>query len=584
MGHPLSPLEPQAAVAPQLGGVGQTVAGVLERPEPKRVLGMTSHVQTGPFDPGWADGRDKHNLGFDADGHAINSLHLSTNTLFIGDGADFYCGGAGDAPLEFNCWREPDPGLYPVPVRLGYDPNSEHSWCGGTKPGLWRWWGMCNYYIPNSGAGQTLSKQSHTAHLAGAGTTIGDIYGFPGLEIAPRKVGDQSERYVATVVQTAMPVVLGRPNLIRPGFADLRSHIAPDRRSLKAQDLFTPITYRLEAYGAQGGAETGKILGDNSAYAGTWVESEHWNYTELPGRGRYDGGTASGGLVLMPPEVDLADIDEGLAPGHVTRSTVFMIAAPGARFGAGLPNLANGGLDSGYSWFVDTNGELTFNRHDGAGAGLGVGVLRLDTNGDILALDDLSILAKKAAIDTAGFDIAVAAGEAGAAFAAAGKAGGTLSLDGGVGGAGTGALVSGAGQTLNLRGGNAGADGGFGRGTGGPASIKGGVGSNGGPIEITGGNATGTGGAVTVRGGDGTVTDGDVVIGDLHTDEVKLGASGNKIGFYGTTPVVQSAAYTRNAAVVEDRTLLASASATTLNNNNVLAALIADLQSIGLIG
>ncbi len=45
-----------------------------------------------------------------------------------------------------------------------------------------------------------------------------------------------------------------------------------------------------------------------------------------------------------------------------------------------------------------------------------------------------------------------------------------------------------------------------------------------------------------------------------------------------------SAAYTRNATIVEDRTLLASASATTLNNNNVLAALIADLQTRGILG
>lgn len=42
-------------------------------------------------------------------------------------------------------------------------------------------------------------------------------------------------------------------------------------------------------------------------------------------------------------------------------------------------------------------------------------------------------------------------------------------------------------------------------------------------------------------------------------------------------------AYTRNATVVEDRTLLASASATATNNNNVLAALIADLQQKGII-
>jgi hypothetical protein len=46
---------------------------------------------------------------------------------------------------------------------------------------------------------------------------------------------------------------------------------------------------------------------------------------------------------------------------------------------------------------------------------------------------------------------------------------------------------------------------------------------------------------------------------------------------------IGSAAYTRNATIVEDRTLLASASATTLNNNNVLAALIADLQDRGVI-
>ncbi len=40
--------------------------------------------------------------------------------------------------------------------------------------------------------------------------------------------------------------------------------------------------------------------------------------------------------------------------------------------------------------------------------------------------------------------------------------------------------------------------------------------------------------------------------------------------------------YTRNATVVTDRTLLASASATATNNNNVLAALIEDVQALGL--
>ena len=55
-------------------------------------------------------------------------------------------------------------------------------------------------------------------------------------------------------------------------------------------------------------------------------------------------------------------------------------------------------------------------------------------------------------------------------------------------------------------------------------------------------------------------------------------------GLTGPIVIGGTASYTRNATVVEDRTLLASASATTINNNNVLAALIADLQSLGVIG
>jgi hypothetical protein len=44
-----------------------------------------------------------------------------------------------------------------------------------------------------------------------------------------------------------------------------------------------------------------------------------------------------------------------------------------------------------------------------------------------------------------------------------------------------------------------------------------------------------------------------------------------------------SSTYIRNAVIVNDRTLLASASATVTNNNNVLAALIFDLQGAGII-
>lgn len=75
---------------------------------------------------------------------------------------------------------------------------------------------------------------------------------------------------------------------------------------------------------------------------------------------------------------------------------------------------------------------------------------------------------------------------------------------------------------------------------------------------------------------------GEVSIIANSVERITVDSTG--IGFFAVTPVGQSAAYTRNAVIVEDRTLLASASATILNNNNVLAALIADLQAIGILG
>ncbi len=71
--------------------------------------------------------------------------------------------------------------------------------------------------------------------------------------------------------------------------------------------------------------------------------------------------------------------------------------------------------------------------------------------------------------------------------------------------------------------------------------------------------------------------DGDTRIGgDLNHD-------GLLVGFYGTAPAAQSAAYTLTATAVPGRTLAANASATAGNNNSVLAALIADLQLTGII-
>ena len=81
--------------------------------------------------------------------------------------------------------------------------------------------------------------------------------------------------------------------------------------------------------------------------------------------------------------------------------------------------------------------------------------------------------------------------------------------------------------------------------------------------------------ALTIAG-DGAFTGEVQLSGDLNHD-------GLGVGFYGTAPAAQSAAYTRTATVVESRVLNANAVAAIANNNAVLAALIADLQAIGIL-
>jgi hypothetical protein len=121
---------------------------------------------------------------------------------------------------------------------------------------------------------------------------------------------------------------------------------------------------------------------------------------------------------------------------------------------------------------------------------------------------------------------------------------------------------------------------------GGNVTIQGGWsnGQQGGNILIfSGDSVSGPAGDITVDTGT-AATQGVINIGITNALEVNVGRAAGSIGFYGVAAVGQSAAYTRSLAVVEDRTLLASAGATNTNNNNVLAALIGDLQALGLFG
>ena len=89
-------------------------------------------------------GRDKHSLGFDADGHPINSAHISTNAYFFRDEDQ-------DAPLEFG-GVYPNPPGYPLrsQTHLSWDAHANHPHLTGAKPGLWRWWTEVPYTSPGS--------------------------------------------------------------------------------------------------------------------------------------------------------------------------------------------------------------------------------------------------------------------------------------------------------------------------------------------------------------------------------------------------------------------------------------------------
>lgn len=160
---------------------------------------------------------------------------------------------------------------------------------------------------------------------------------------------------------------------------------------------------------------------------------------------------------------------------------------------------------------------------------------------------------------------------------------------------GAGYLVPG--QALTIQPGNGGnsADTGtagrFG-GDGGALTLKAGTGGG----SATSLNHAGAGGAVTIAGGDagvnnggggynggdatlragalsGSGVDGNVIIGATNTAEIRVGASGKKIGFFGVTAVVQQAdigALTDSTGGTADNTVAAvsgSGADATINNN-----------------
>jgi hypothetical protein len=190
-----------------------------------------------------------------------------------------------------------------------------------------------------------------------------------------------------------------------------------------------------------------------------------------------------------------------------------------------------------------------------------------------------------------GGDFSATAGPGTAHGAGTGGAGGSSIITGGAGGDSSGANPGGAGGVVSLLGGVGGVSATGQSGTGSLATIVGGLGGDssggagtaglGGNVEVTAGDAgadnggTGAvGGSILINAGAGT--------GVAADGAIQIAPTTGTVAFFGVTPVAQSAAYTPTN-VVPDRAY--DAAATTVSElANVLGAVIADLQAIGIFG
>jgi len=142
-------------------------------------------------------------------------------------------------------------------------------------------------------------------------------------------------------------------------FTDTQISAANAMETANAQWSSTPITGQMAAFGAQGGPLQGTYGNQESGASG-----DPWVYTHKPGRGKYRAGTAPGGWVILPPEVSSGDHAKGYVPPGISLSTVYFLTGPGAYFGAGIPEVANGTLQDGWSWGMDSaTGDLIFRSH-----------------------------------------------------------------------------------------------------------------------------------------------------------------------------------------------------------------------------
>lgn len=357
-----------------------------------RILAMASVNYGGPFDVGHYG--DEHRIGSDLDGNPINSLHISTDAFFklrtdvLKDGALFFESYYPDYAIDLDV---------PLRVHLGWDQTAK----------LWKWWTTTFMYTPfgertprdpKEPPGGPITPTPGTGggstEGGGEGEGEGGSSGGQGRRWDPKqgrwiddlpnasapiinvnleagKSGDKLYQMGAAMLrELTLPGFSLRPQLMTAGEVDAR-FAGTDAQTRRRIDSTTPIVARIESFGAQGGPAGGPYIGGGG----------DWDYTQSPLGSRSPGGTSNGGFVLLPPEVDMSDVDEDFAPAGLDLSESVFIFGPGTRSGVGYPELATGGLKSGFSFSLENTDEMHFTQHNAAATLASDPTLRLYDDG-----------------------------------------------------------------------------------------------------------------------------------------------------------------------------------------------------------
>ncbi len=166
------------------------------------------------------------------------------------------------------------------------------------------------------------------------------------LPMQQRKtIGLRPDTVTTYPTAVSFTTVLSRPTDLRKSQPDIRSSDDIDGTLLRSIMRRLPVVLREEAWGAFNGTS--------------------FTANQQFGSSRYSAPTGSGGKLYLPPEFDMKDVEAGSSV--FTPSTSYVMAYTGVHFAVGIPDLATGGMKTGYKWAASAFGSISFDRVDSSG-------------------------------------------------------------------------------------------------------------------------------------------------------------------------------------------------------------------------